>query len=173
MFAKSNSHIIFKLVLQGSRIFTPSSLEAITGDMLIHDSIYSWQGFGGPLRLGSGKCNLSVFDLRLGKTSQLTHLRPMIVVVSDVTESSMSVRSCAGHIATNVTNEFKIQPQRMLFVEHYPETTYGDQNQYTIAERYDMVEFTWMEDKAIKPRWHRLTPALWDTVSELMRTRNQ
>lgn len=141
--------------------------------MLIHNAIYSWQGFGGPLRLGSGKCNLSVFDLRLGKTHQLTHLRPIIVVVSDVAESSMSVRSCAGHIATNVTKKFDIQPQRMLFVEHYPETSYGDLSQYTIPKRYDMVDFTWMEDKAIKPRWHRLRPPMWDTVNELMRTPSQ
>jgi hypothetical protein len=140
--------------------------------MLIHDAIYFWKGFGGPLRLGSGKCNLLIFDLRLGEKKHLTHLRPMIVIVSDVAGHNMSVRSCAGHIATNVAKDFNIQPQRMLFVEHSPETTYGDHDQHTVSEHFDLVEFTWVENKAIKPRWRSLSKPLQDTISDLMKIRN-
>ena len=59
--------------------------------MLIHDDICSWEGFGGKLRLGSGKCRLQIFDLTAGGKKGLAHLKPIIVVVSDIPESKMSV----------------------------------------------------------------------------------
>ena len=34
--------------------------------MLIYDDIYSWEGWGGKLRLASGKCRLRIFDLKKG-----------------------------------------------------------------------------------------------------------
>ncbi|MGD8970285.1 MAG: hypothetical protein PVG01_02675, partial [Desulfobacterales bacterium] len=70
--------------------------------MLIHDDIFAWEGFGGRLRLGSGKCRLRIIDLGKGRHKGLAHLRPYIVVATDVPESRMSVRSCVSHIATSV-----------------------------------------------------------------------
>ena len=92
--------------------------------MLIYDNIYSWEGWGGTLRLASGQCRLRIFDLKDHNTNGLSHLRPIIVIASDIPESRMSVRSCCGHIATCVTKEFNIKPQRMMFIEYYPQSTY-------------------------------------------------
>ena len=136
--------------------------------MLIHDDIYAWEGWGGRLRLASGKCRLRIFDLKKGNTKGPAHLRPMIVIVSDVDESPMSVRSCSGHIATSVAREFKIKPQQMLFIEYYPQTVYGQCREHTIAEKYDLVEFNWHQDKAIGPKWRTLKPPLLDMILELV-----
>ena len=136
--------------------------------MLIYDDIYSWEGWGGRLRLASGKCRLRIFDLKKHDKGGLAHLRPIIVIVSDVSESPMSVRSCSGHIATSVTREFNIKPHRMLFIEYYPKTVYGQRQEYMIAEKYDVVEFKWLQEKAIEPKWRTLKPPLLDMIKKLV-----
>jgi len=52
--------------------------------MLVHDDMFSWEGWGGRLKLGSGKCRLRIYDLKKDDKKGLMHLRPIIVVVSDV-----------------------------------------------------------------------------------------
>ena len=136
--------------------------------MLIYDDIYSWEGFGGILRLASGKCRLQVFDLKKGDTRGLAHLKPIIVIASDVSDSRMSVRSCCGHIATGVAKKFNIKPDRMMFLEYYPQTVYGQEQNHVIAEKYDLVDFNWHQDKAIQPRWRSLKPPMLDLVKQLV-----
>lgn len=136
--------------------------------MLIHDDLYHWEGWGGRLRLASGNCRLRIFDLKEGNQKGLAHLRPMIVVVSDVPDSRMSVRSCTGHIATCVAREFNIQPHRMLFIEYYPETVYGEHQEHVIPEKYDLVNFTWHADRAIEPKWRTLKPPLLNVIKALV-----
>ncbi len=136
--------------------------------MLIHDDIYAWEGWGGKLRLGSGKCRLRIFDLKTKAFEGLAYLRPIIVVVSDIPENSMSVRSCAGHIATRVVKDFDIDPARMLWVEYYPLRTYGVDKVHFIMERYDWVDFVWHEAKAIQPRWRSLKPPILDVIKRLI-----
>ena len=135
--------------------------------MLIHDDIFYWSGWGGRLGLGSGKCRLRIFDLKKSKAKDLTHLRPIIVVVSDISESNVSVRSCTSHIATLVAEEFNIDPHRMLWIEHYPENKYGIEDIHVIPEKFDAVEFIWHEGKAIQPKWRTLKPPLLDEIRSL------
>ena len=136
--------------------------------MLIYDDIYAWEGWGGPLRLASGKCRLRIFDLKRGDKKGLTHLKPIIVVASDVPDSRMSVRSCCGHIASSVTRKFNIEPQRMMFIEYYPQTVYGEHQDHVIPEKYDLVDFNWHLDKAIEPKWRTLKPPLLDIIKAVV-----
>jgi hypothetical protein len=136
--------------------------------MIIFDDIFDWEGWGGELRLASGKCRLRIYDLEKGHANGPAHLRPIIVIASDVRDSRMSVRSCTGHIATRVAEEFKIEPQRMLFIEYYPETTYGERSQHIIPEKYDVVEFVWDQGKAIEPRWRTLKPPMLDMIKQIV-----
>jgi len=135
--------------------------------MLIYDDIFAWEGWGGKLRLASGRCRLRIYDLRRGGRSDLAHLRPYILIVSDVSNATVGIRSCAGHIATKVTTEFGIDPQRMLYIEHYPARIYGERQKFEIAERYDAVEFSWQKGRAISPRWRTLEAPLVDMVKSL------
>ncbi len=121
------------------------------------------------MKLASGKCRLRIFDLRKSDTKEVRHLRPVIVIVSDVPESGMSIKSCAGHIATKVAEAFCVDPLRMLFIEYYPAVTYGEDGKNTIPERYESVAFTWIENKAIQPRWRTLKTPLLETVMALMK----
>jgi hypothetical protein len=137
--------------------------------MMIYDDIFSWEGWGGQLRLASGECRLRIFDLQKNKIGGPAHLRPIIALVSDVPESRMSVRSCTSHIATCVVRDFNIQPQRMLYVEYYPASTYGDRNQHHIPAKLDGVDFQWRECKALHPQWRTLQAPLFDEVMALIR----
>ena len=137
--------------------------------MLTHDEIFTWEGWGGKLRLGSGKCRLRIYDLRKGDGANLAHLRPMIVVVSDVPDSPMSIRSCSGHIATTVTRRFEIDPARMIFVEYYPPKRYGENDEHMIPERFEIVEFSWHEERAFNPKYRPLNPPLIETILPLLR----
>jgi len=134
----------------------------------IYDNNYSWEGWGGTLRLASGKCRLRIFDLKDRNRAGLAHLRPIIVIASDVPDSRMSVRSCCGHIATRVTIEFNIRPHRMMFIEYYPQTQYGEKGEHIIEEKYDVVDFNWVQDKAIEPKWRTLKPPLLDVIKEMV-----
>jgi len=136
--------------------------------MLIRDIIYSWKGWGGKFNLASGMCRLRIYDMAKASKKTVAHLRPMLVIVSDVPESGMSVRSCAGHIATMVTKDFHIDPHRMLWIEHYPAKTYGEKSEHVIPESFDAVEFEWHADKAIKPVWRALKPPLLDEIAKMV-----
>jgi hypothetical protein len=145
--------------------------------MLIHDDIYAWKGFGGLLELAAGKCRLRVFDLDRDKPPRQDKVRPiksMVVVVSDLPGhhthmKNVSVRSCTSHIATCVVRDFNIQPHRMLYVEYYPASTYGDRNQHHIPARLDGVDFQWHDNKALHPQWRSLQAPLFDEVMALIR----
>jgi len=136
--------------------------------LFLYDDIFAWEGWGGKLKLGHGKCHLRVLDMEADGEERLRYLRPYIAIVTDVTDSQMSVKSCAGHIATQVVRSFKLDPQRLLYLEHYPETRYGVQGEHQIAERFEAVEFTWHEGHAIKPRGRVLKAPMAAKIKELM-----
>lgn len=132
--------------------------------MLIFDDTFSWEGFGGKLKLGSGKCRLRIFDLNKGDQKDVAHLKPIVVVASDLPDSKMSVRSCSSHIATRVVQKFDIAPHRMQFVEYYPQKFYGEGDRKTIPETFEAVEFTWTENRALHPKLKSLGPPLLDLL---------
>ena len=141
--------------------------------MLIHDDLFSWEGFGGVLGLARGQCRLRIFDLSKDPNSRVTHLKPIVVVVSDLPESGspmkrMSVRSCCSHVASRVVQTFQIDPQRMVFVEYTPSSTYGSKGQHHIPEKYDVMDFVWHDDSALHPKWRPLEQPLYDLLSALM-----
>lgn len=135
---------------------------------IIYDGTFEWEGWGGKLRLGSGRCKLHIIDIKGDGLSKLTPIKPVLVVVSDIPGGTMSVRSCAGHIATQVTAGYNIDPHRMLYVEYYPAVVYGEHKNIEIPERYEAVEFTWREEKAIQPRWRPLSEPLVELIKEAL-----
>lgn len=135
---------------------------------IIYDDTFEWEGWGGKLKLGSGKCHLRIVDIKGETLGNLTPFKPVVVMVSDLPGGPMSIRSCAGHIATRVIARFNIDPHRVLYVEHYPRVLYGGEKNLEIPERYDAVEFAWCGDKAISPIWRPLSPPLVEMIERVM-----
>ncbi|MBT8340911.1 MAG: hypothetical protein HKP58_05720 [Desulfatitalea sp.] len=139
--------------------------------MLIYDHTFAWEGFGGLYQLAAGECRLRIIDLTRQPAGNVMHLRPMVVVVSDLPDPNprfrnMSVRSCASHIATLVAAQFNIPPHRMTYVEYYAPSTYGINNEHAIPAKLDVVEFTWFDDKALHPKWQPLASPLRKVIEE-------
>ncbi len=141
--------------------------------MVVFDDIFTWQGWGGKFNLASGRCRLRIFDLSDHGQEKLALLKPTVVVVSDLPYDGPSlkrvtVKSCISHIATLVVERFKLDPQRILFVEYYPQTRYGTDKEHVIAERYELVDFVWHGAKALHPGWKQPSPQLLKTLKDLM-----
>ena len=139
--------------------------------MLIFDDIYTWEGWGGAFRLGSGRCRLIIFDLSKSDAKALLFLKPVVVIAMDLPKekkSDMSVKSCNSHIATCVARDFNIPHQRMQFVEYYPSRCYGQANEHEIPEKFETVDFTWTGGKAIRPVYRDLEPPLLDVVKSMI-----
>lgn len=136
--------------------------------MIIYDDMFSWDGWGGKLKLGSGRCRLRIYDLGKNRENNSTLLRPVIAVISDIPGGKMTVRSCSSHIATLVVEKFNIDPHRMFWVEYYPEKKYGIGNEKVIPERHEAVEFSWLNGKAIKPKWRSLKSPVLDEIRKLL-----
>ena len=107
-----------------------------------------------------------------GDQEGVAHLKPMVVVASDLPDSKMSVRSCSGHIATTIVRKFNIAPHRMQFVEYYPKKLYGEGNCKAIPEIYEAVEFTWTENMALHPKLKPLESPLLDLLKKRLNPDN-
>lgn len=141
--------------------------------MLVHDDIYAWKGFGGALDLASGQCRLRIFDLSGEESGNVKFIKYLVVVVSDLPGheanlKNVSVRSCTSHIATCVVRDFGLDFHRMVYLEYQPARRYGDKNQHRIPAQFDLVDFEWHDEKAMHPRWRKLTSPLLDTVIDLI-----
>ena len=136
--------------------------------MLIYDDVFRWDGFGGKLKLISGKCKLRIYDESRRGSGETVLLRPIIVIGKDIENAPISIRSCAGHVATQVTQQFGIDPRRMLWIEYYAASEYGIGKVHTIPERFDVVDFSWHDGKAIQPKWRPLSPVMLDTVKKMV-----
>ena len=143
-----------------------------------YDDIYTWNGWGGKLRLASGNCQLCVFHFDPDKKGNLKRLKQTIVITQDILKKKrafgdMSIRSCAGHIATSVTKQFNIDPNRMLWVEYYPETSYGPQGKKVIAEDFFLTDFEWSEGRAMNPKRGKPSPELIEQIKKILKEESQ
>lgn len=133
--------------------------------MLIYNDIYTWEGWGGTLQLGSGECRLRIFDLRQDESMDVKMIKPFVVIVSDTHAPSpkrLSVKSCASHVASRVVKDFGIDPNRMVWVEYYPTGGHGG------TERFDEAEFKWEGGDALSPDWRDLSPFYKKIVRRLL-----
>ena len=139
-----------------------------TTGTLIYDGVFKWKGWGGKLGLGKGRCHLWIYDRGDERKKAVAHLRPIVAIVCDLPGNLVSVRAFAGHIATSVAAEFDIDPHRLLWVEYTPGSTYGSNDEHVIEARYEAVEFTWEDRRALSPRWEPLKPPELDTVKAII-----
>ncbi|ABW68485.1 hypothetical protein [Desulfosudis oleivorans] len=138
-------------------------------DMILYNDIYHWEGLGKAFGLATGRIRLRIFDLdKAPENRGVRHLRPMVVVVSDVPGESITVKGWAGPLASFISRAFHIDPHRMLWVEHYPAVQYGVKHVKQIDEIFEAVEFTWEEGVAVAPKWRPLKPPLRDVVKNLV-----
>lgn len=91
---------------------------------------------------GPAFCGLKVFDVG----SSDTHA--VVVFTERADNPGMSVTNFADGLATNIVADFGLNPDKTVFIEHWPER--GED-----SESFDMVRFTWRDGRATAPQWER------------------
>lgn len=92
----------------------------------------------------------------------VTIYRNISLVIASETGEGMSVTNAAETIATEVVRRYNIDPARMLFIEHYPES----QRPKPYGETFDLVTFTWDGLTARNPDWRSLTVLEFKQIME-------
>lgn len=134
---------------------------------IIYDGIHEWQGWGGALRLGSGKCRLRLLTLKGNTAKGLIPLKSTVAIVSDLPESRLSVRACPAHIVASIAEKFHIDVRRIMYVEYYPGSSYGRPHQeHTLPARFDVAEFIWHKNNTPQVKWHSLKADVLEVVKK-------
>ncbi len=93
-----------------------------------------------------GLCSLRI--LQKGK-------RTMVIATEIPVNPGKSVTNAAEDIATQVVQQFHLDPMKTKFIECYNKESFEGTR---FAEMYDEVTFTWQEKQASNPQWRRLEP---------------
>ena len=78
------------------------------------------------------------------------------------------LKSRTTQVAMWLVRDFNLDFHRMVYLEYQPETIYGDHDQRRIPAKFDIVDFEWHDEKAMHPKWRKLSSPLLDTVTELI-----
>lgn len=86
----------------------------------------------------------------------------VVVVATEIDENEgTSVTNMAEGLATVVCKDWGIDPQTLIWIEHYPDRDpSGRKREDPIwAESFDIVFFDWDGKRFRRPKWQRLTAA--------------
>ena len=101
------------------------------------------------------RCGLKIVRRKDGKT---------LAIATEIyrQKPGTPVTEWCAPLATQVMHELKETPENFIFVEHTPDM----KSKLTFYEEsFDLVDFTWDQEKFINPQWSRLTP---EQVNKLM-----
>ncbi len=141
--------------------------------MLIYDGPYRWDGWGARFKLGSGECRLRIYDLsKSDRGESVSFLKPLLAILTDTQEENpsvnkMTVRGCAGHIATCVVKDFNLDAKKIQWVEYYPPSSPKAKD--NPEKLFHLVEFQWRGEKALRPDWRTPPAPLLNLLVELIR----
>lgn len=108
--------------------------------LLAVDEIYTWTGFGNGFGKWDSRCRIRIFR---------PHPEQIVVIASDLGEDSgTSITNCADSLATLIVRDFCLDPDLLLWIEHYPR----NREKYPQAE-FSRVHITWNGRKATQVRW--------------------
>ncbi len=80
----------------------------------------------------------------------------VVVIATDLYDHNpgSSVTSWAKELATELIQKFKIDPQKLVFIEHLPDRK---SNLEFLQETFHLVSFEWSGDKFINSSWAKIS----------------
>lgn len=74
-----------------------------------------------------------------------------IIVVTELEENTgTSITNMAESLATKVCNSLRIDPDKLIWIEHYPES-------FGLRKPYSVVSFDYVQGKFHNPKWKDIT----------------
>lgn len=74
----------------------------------------------------------------------------------DDAASGMSISSGAPILATIILQKYRLDPDNVFWIEHYPEKWVDGRRIYRVAEIYHRVTFTFRGNRFVTPKWEAL-----------------
>ena len=95
----------------------------------------------------SSRCDLEIF---------MWGDRTVVVATEreDDPGSGLSISNGADTLATIVMQKYRLDPDTMTWIEHYPEKKMGPI--YRMGETYDLVRFRFKGNRFVSPTWVRI-----------------
>lgn len=94
--------------------------------------------------------------------------RKVVVIATDL-DKGPSVTNAAPELATQVITHFNIDPERLIWVEHYPRQDTRAKEGTAIGEEYDLVFFEWDGEQFRHPAWtYSNRRAIEELIGELL-----
>ena len=102
------------------------------------------------------RCYLQIF---LGSSGE------QIVLISDLgCEISWFIPRRLELLATQIVQEFNLDPDRLIWIEHDPTGT-GALDSHNLDTELSQVLFHWEGGKASNPQWYNLSPKIIKTLT--------
>lgn len=134
--------------------------------MIIYDGDYSWKGSTAlkkrPISWWASTYHLKIIDCSEARSSVVA-LRPYIAIFTDC-GGGASVANCLPELARQICDEFKLQINRVLWVEHNPDdpessrvaffeavTHIGEETLYRVQWRAPR-QVEWTQIRALLPK---------------------
>ncbi|QIP15981.1 hypothetical protein G8759_26775 [Spirosoma aureum] len=83
---------------------------------------------------------------RMASTCLIRIDRELQIVIATETQKRISITTTSELMATELVKQYQLMPQRLLLIEHYPEST----RPQLYGESYYLVTFTWVGQQASK-----------------------
>lgn len=97
-------------------------------------------------------CGLRLFTAPTGDS---------VVIATELPDNpGMRLTNAAEEVAGAVCQDFGLDPERLVWIEHYPERLAGDNyGHQSEPATFDAVTFTWDGQQFSNPQWRPLAPA--------------
>ena len=107
---------------------------------------YPYEGYHG----SSAFCQLIVATIPPGTS--------LVVLTEHPENAGTSVTNRSEYLATKVCQQFGLDPQTCLFLEHYPQEHYPQsQGRGTLPESWSLVTYNWDDGTARRPDWRSIS----------------
>lgn len=108
------------------------------------------------------QCRLSIPTLKITPAISESIGSGIKVIVSELpTNLGMSICNSFEILAHKICLEFEIDPQRLIYLEHWGKWTAKEGGYDRDVEEYSLVEFQVVNDRPLRPNWRCLqTPEI-------------
>ena len=106
------------------------------------DIIYHYKGYWGC----KARCGLRFYTAPTGET--------VVVAIELSDNEGTSITNMAEELATWVCRDFSLDPERLLWIEHYTELVDGPLER--TPDSFDLVRFSWDGEKFTEPHWRHM-----------------
>ncbi len=109
------------------------------------DTTFSYQVEGHP---DAAQCRLRVFE---------QGDRAVVLATALPDQPGPSITEVAEVLATQVAEQYSLDPEQIVWIEHYPEAQRPEFGGELPGGTFDLVEFTWEDSQAQRAVWSPLT----------------